>query len=134
MGKIMSAIAQSLNEHVPSASVRFRIALGLSEIEPKRIQCVSVSEKAMVHENVADSAGWIDTAYSCDVLIWISISDLVARRLLDIYCMLSRDSIVSTATGYGLDDRGVGVRVLVVLRLFSPLSRPALGPSQPPIE
>jgi hypothetical protein len=65
----MSAIAQSRNKHVPSASVRFRKVLDYSEIEAKRIQCFSVSEKAMVHENVADPAWWIDTAYSCDVLI-----------------------------------------------------------------
>jgi hypothetical protein len=32
----------------------------------------------------------------------------------------SRDSVVGTATGYGLDDRGVGVRVPVRSRIFSP--------------
>jgi hypothetical protein len=32
----------------------------------------------------------------------------------------SRDSSVGIATGYGLDDRGVGVRVPVGLRIFSP--------------
>jgi hypothetical protein len=31
----------------------------------------------------------------------------------------SRDSVVGIATGYGLDDRGVGVRVPVVSRIFS---------------
>jgi hypothetical protein len=31
----------------------------------------------------------------------------------------SRDSVVSIATGYGLDDRGVGVRVPVESRIFS---------------
>jgi hypothetical protein len=41
----------------------------------------------------------------------------------------SRDSAVGTATGYGLDDRGVGVRVPV----GSMLPRPALGPTQPHI-
>jgi hypothetical protein len=35
----------------------------------------------------------------------------------------SRDSSVCTATGYGLDDRGVGVRVPVGSRIFTSLSR-----------
>jgi hypothetical protein len=39
--------------------------------------------------------------------------------------MGSRDSTVGIATGYGLDSRGVGVRVP---------SRPALGPTQFPIQ
>jgi hypothetical protein len=33
-----------------------------------------------------------------------------------------------------LDDRGVGVRVPVVSRIFSKSSRPALGSTQPPIQ
>jgi hypothetical protein len=36
----------------------------------------------------------------------------------------NRDSIVGTATAYGLDDRGVGVRVSVGSRIFSSPSRP----------
>jgi hypothetical protein len=36
----------------------------------------------------------------------------------------SRDSAVGIATGYGLDDRGVGVRVPVVSRIFSSSCRP----------
>jgi hypothetical protein len=36
----------------------------------------------------------------------------------------SRDSSVGTATGYGLDDRGVGVRVPVGTRIFSSTRRP----------
>jgi hypothetical protein len=36
----------------------------------------------------------------------------------------SRDSVVGIATGYGLDDRGVGVRVPVGSRIFSSPSRP----------
>jgi hypothetical protein len=46
----------------------------------------------------------------------------------------SQDSIVRIATGYGLDDQGVGVRVPVGSRIFSTLSRPALGPTEPPIQ
>jgi hypothetical protein len=36
----------------------------------------------------------------------------------------SRDSTVGIASGYGLDGRGVGVRVLVVARFFSSSRRP----------
>jgi hypothetical protein len=44
---------------------------------------------------------------------------------------LSRDSAVGIATGYGQDNRGVGVRVLVGSRIFSSLRRPdrIWGPS-----
>jgi hypothetical protein len=43
---------------------------------------------------------------------------------LPFLCVLkgSRDSVVGIATGYGLDDRGVGVRVPVEPRVFSSLS------------
>jgi hypothetical protein len=36
----------------------------------------------------------------------------------------SRDSVVGIATTYGLDDRGVGVRVPVGSRIFSSRNRP----------
>jgi hypothetical protein len=35
----------------------------------------------------------------------------------------SRDSAVRLATGYGLDDQGVGVQVLVEAKLFTSLCR-----------
>jgi hypothetical protein len=37
---------------------------------------------------------------------------------------VSRDSAVGTATGYGLNDRGVGVQVPLGSRIFSSLRRP----------
>jgi hypothetical protein len=46
----------------------------------------------------------------------------------------SWDSVVGIATGYELDDGGVGVRALIGSRMFSTSSRPALGPTQPPIQ
>jgi hypothetical protein len=48
----------------------------------------------------------------------------------------SRDSIVGIAIRYGLEDRGIGVRVPVVSRIFSSPRRPerALGSTQPPIQ
>jgi hypothetical protein len=36
----------------------------------------------------------------------------------------SRDSVVGIATGYGLDDRGVGVQVPVGVRIFTSPRRP----------
>jgi hypothetical protein len=50
--------------------------------------------------------------------------------------MRSRDSVVGIATGYGLDDRGVGVRVPGRIKdfLFCTSSRPSVGPTQPPIQ
>jgi hypothetical protein len=42
------------------------------------------------------------------------------------------ESEVGTVTGYGLADRGVGVRVPVGSRIFSSPRRPVLGPTQPP--
>jgi hypothetical protein len=48
--------------------------------------------------------------------------------------LMFTDSAVGIATGYGLDDQGVGVRVPVGLRIFSTSSRPAMRPTQPPIQ
>jgi hypothetical protein len=50
--------------------------------------------------------------------------------------VMSRDSVVGTATGYGLDDQGVGVRAPVGDKnfLFSTSSRSALESTQPPIQ
>jgi hypothetical protein len=36
-----------------------------------------------------------------------------------LWAIRSRDCVVGITTGYGLDDRGVGVRVLVGRRIFS---------------
>jgi hypothetical protein len=47
-----------------------------------------------------------------------------------------RDSAVGIATGYGLDDRGVGVPSPGRVKnfLFCTSSRPALGSTHPPIQ
>jgi hypothetical protein len=47
-----------------------------------------------------------------------------------------QDSVVGIATGYGLDDQGVGVGVQVGSRIFpfSKSPRPALESTQPPIQ
>jgi hypothetical protein len=43
---------------------------------------------------------------------------------LELRYFRSRDSVVGVATGYGLDDRGVGVRLPVGSRIFSSPCRP----------
>jgi hypothetical protein len=52
----------------------------------------------------------------------------ILRELINIYNKLV------LRNGYGLDDRGMEVRVPVGQRIFSTSSRPALGPTQPPIQ
>jgi hypothetical protein len=48
----------------------------------------------------------------------------------------NRNNVVDIATGYGMDDREVGVRVPVGVKdfLFSTSSRPVLGPTQPSVQ
>jgi hypothetical protein len=46
----------------------------------------------------------------------------------------SRDSVVDIATGYALDDQGVGVWLQVGSRIFSHVVETALGTTQPPIQ
>jgi hypothetical protein len=60
---------------------------------------------------------------------------LTSPQETDITCLLrSQGSAVATATGYGLDDIEVGFRGPGTVKSFhfSTLSRPALGPMQPP--
>jgi hypothetical protein len=59
---------------------------------------------------------WFPYSYS-SVMKMAPISS--SEMSVNIYTKLhSRDSVVSIATGYGLDDRGVGVRVPVGSRIF----------------
>jgi hypothetical protein len=44
----------------------------------------------------------------------------------------SQDSAVSIVTGYGLDDQGVGIRIVKNFHLTS--YKPVLGSTQPPIQ
>jgi hypothetical protein len=54
----------------------------------------------------------------------------MAKMKIPQKCPVSRDSAVGIATGYGLDDREVGVRVPVGSRIFS-TSISALGSTKP---
>jgi hypothetical protein len=50
------------------------------------------------------------------------------------FLSMNRDSAVGIATGYEMDDRGVGFRVQVGSIIFSTSSNLALGPTEPPIQ
>jgi hypothetical protein len=50
------------------------------------------------------------------------------------YFVAGRDSVLGVATGYGLDDREVGVRVPVGTNIFSTSSTRALGSTHSPIQ
>jgi hypothetical protein len=47
---------------------------------------------------------------------------------------MGQDSVVGTVNGYRLDDRGVGVQVPVLSRIFSTSSIPVLGSTQSPLQ
>jgi hypothetical protein len=65
--------------------------------------------------------------YQCN-----SILQLCVIFYLDIiFCWVGRDSVVGIATRYGLDGPGMESRLG---RYFPHPSRPALGPTQPPIQ
>jgi hypothetical protein len=70
---------------------------------------------------------WTVVIYISSMLkiLWVS--------WLTFYCMRNRDSIVGIATGYGLDNRVVGVWFPVGLSIFSSPCRPdrLWGPTQP---
>jgi hypothetical protein len=57
--------------------------------------------------------GWLNQELHCEDCVCVHTSK-----------EMSRDNVVGIATGYGLDDRGVGVRVLVGSRIFSSPRRP----------
>jgi hypothetical protein len=64
---------------------------------------------------------------------------IYSTETLDDFCWTtrryrSRDIAVGTANGYGLDDRGGTSPGRVNNFIFSTSSRPALGPTQPPIQ
>jgi hypothetical protein len=61
---------------------------------------------------------------------------IVLDNVITFKYRVSRDSEVGIATGYRLDNRGVGVRVPVESRIFSSPRRPdrLWGPPQPTIQ
>jgi hypothetical protein len=59
------------------------------------------------------------------LLAWCVIKHKDTLSFHGVYSLHERDSVVGIAIGYGLDDRGVGVRVPVWLKIFSSPHRPA---------
>jgi hypothetical protein len=82
----------------------------------------------MIHD---EDGGVSLDSYCC--LYYIVDVSCRCRRMLKRYMYMlrmwgyvrSRVSVVSIATGYGLDDRGFGVKVPVGVRIFSSPRRPA---------
>jgi hypothetical protein len=52
----------------------------------------------------------------------------------DRYAGRSQSSSVTIVSDYGLDDRVIGVRSPAGAEGFSSVSRPVLGPTQPPVQ
>ena len=63
--------------------------------------------------------------------IYVTFPHDVSRKKLTFYCFVGRDSSVGIATRYELDGPGIESRWR---RDFQQPSRPALGPTQPPIQ
>jgi hypothetical protein len=67
-----------------------------------------------VKVNAISQSIYIDVRFQVFILLFVSY----------IIYIWSRNSVVGIATGYGLDDREVGVRVPVGSRIFSSPRRP----------
>jgi hypothetical protein len=84
------------------------------------------------YSTIIEHSGLLISSHACSV----SLNFLPSTDLAILYDnrgfiispprFLSRDSVVSIATGYELDDRGIGVRVPVRSRIFSSANRPEL--------
>jgi hypothetical protein len=80
----------------------------------------AVLKKAFVWGRTGDTGdGFIEPRGSGSRKVWEPLIKVVISTL----CR-SRDSAVGIATGYGLDDRNVGVRVPVGSRIFTPTCHP----------
>jgi hypothetical protein len=88
-----------------------------SAIFPYKRLPVSISSLSAVHITISHKFYWFDFTFL-----------LLQKR--------SRGSSVSIVSGYGLDDWAIKVRSPAGARIFplSSVSRPALGPTQPPVQ
>jgi hypothetical protein len=77
-----------------------------------------IHEVPLNYVNLVFSVPECEEDYGCDLY-----SDGVNSER-DIYFKKSRDSAVGIATGYGLDDLGVGVRIPIRARIFTSPCRP----------
>jgi hypothetical protein len=75
------------------------------------------------------------THCTCPVFSSLALPSFLPSFLPPSLCFVrSRDSSVGIATGYGLDDRGFESQQRLRIFLFTTVSRPALGPTQPLIQ
>jgi hypothetical protein len=111
------------------------------------LDALAFSDFEIVNQNAFCRNPWTeDRPVSCILLTHLHTS--MPRNCNIIWCLYrsstlteehnlrkSRDSSVSIALGYGLDDRGSRVRFRrrLGIFLFTTVSRTALGPTQPPI-
>jgi hypothetical protein len=77
-------------------------------------------------------------ALQCLLAFAAFINYLLNNINIDTYLRpkMSRVSLGTIVSDYGLDDRAIGVRCPAGQRIFpiASLSRPALGPTQPPVQ
>jgi hypothetical protein len=76
------------------------------------------------------------TGLQCTQCCQLSFSSVIFNYYFQNSFERRRDSVIIIATGYELDDRGVGIRVSVKTRIFtSPCCQKlALGSTRPPIQ
>jgi hypothetical protein len=115
----------------PQKSVRNTIYLSLYLTKQNRHAVLHLSRKRF--------CAAVSIVFSSNTQIFNKIiGSLVFANTIFLFIftvLLVRDSVVSIATGYGLDDRGVSLSPSRVKNfLFSTASRPALGPTQPAIQ
>jgi hypothetical protein len=88
------------------------------------------SKRAIFHPSREDKKKTDQEYWMIDTVQKSCYTPLSEHFIIKIYftflmsLMWSRDSVVGIATSYGLDDRGVGVRVAVGSRIFSPPNLP----------
>jgi hypothetical protein len=91
----------------------FRVKAGPSD---------SLGPQAFREPSVVDRRGSLYC--SIELSSWLAVNNCLLFVRLLCTILRSRDSVVGIVTGYGLDDRGVGVWVPVASRIFSSPSRP----------
>jgi hypothetical protein len=77
---------------------------------------------------------------ACYLYVDLKLTHLIRHFLLflcPLVCICELGSAVSIVSDYGMDDQAIDVRFLEEAKGFFPLafvSRPALGPTQPPVQ
>jgi hypothetical protein len=84
---------------------------------------IFVRERRISGFYVSDEVSHVCAHFLCEENIFSRELKLIEFNLI-IIRHKGLDSVVGIATGYGLDDQGVGVRVKVASRIFSSARRP----------